>query len=337
VDDNRTGDRSHPTGDRPTTAPDGAPDRHAATTPGPAPAPREYRVEELAEAAGIPVRTLRFYRERRLLPPPRREGRIAWYSEDHLARLRTIAALLDRGHTLGGIAELIAAWENGRSLDGVAEHLGLEGALGMPWSDETPVRLSPQELADYFGEDVSPDNLAASLEIGYIAVDGESVVHVSRRLLDSSAALVREGVPLSAVLAAGRDVREHVDALADLFTQVIKAHVLGPLDALPPGQAHRISESLQRLRPLAKNIVDAEMSLAMDRRVRAEIDAWMREHLDPDEPAAEPAHQVSAAPGHPAPTPDRPGGAPGHPPGGTTDGGPAADPGSSAETGPAPA
>ena len=53
---------------------------------------REYRVEELAEAAGIPVRTLRFYRERRLLPPPRRAGRIAWYSEDHLSRLRTIAA-----------------------------------------------------------------------------------------------------------------------------------------------------------------------------------------------------------------------------------------------------
>jgi DNA-binding transcriptional MerR regulator len=152
---------------------------------------REYRVEELAEAAGIPVRTLRFYRERRLLPPPRREGRIAWYSEDHLARLRTISALLERGHTLGGIAELIAAWEQGRTLDGVAERLGLEGALTSPWSEETPVRLSPQELADYFGEDISPENLTNSLEIGYIAVDGEYVVHVSRRLLDASAALVR--------------------------------------------------------------------------------------------------------------------------------------------------
>src|SRR2546423_832706 len=141
-------------------------------------------MEELAEAAGIPVRTLRFYRERRLLPPPRRDGRIAWYSEDHLARLRTIAALLERGHTLGGIAELIAAWENGRTLDGVAELLGLEGALTSPWYDETPVRLTPQELADYFGEDVSAGNLTAALETGYIAVDGEDVVHVSRRLLD---------------------------------------------------------------------------------------------------------------------------------------------------------
>ncbi len=277
-----------------------------------APGAREYRVEELARAAGIPVRTLRFYRERRLLPPPRRDGRIAWYSEDHLARLRTIAALLERGHTLGGIADLIAAWEKGRTLDGVAELLGLESALATPWSDETPVRLTPQELADYFGADVSPENLTSALEIGYIAVDGENVIHISRRLLDASAALVREGVPLSAVLDAGRQVRAHVDAIADLFTQVVKTHVLGPATAsggrtasgasgVPAASAEEggdataahgggagtapdfaeISQSLQRLRPLAKNIVEAEMSLAMDRRVRAEIDAWMREGAPP--------------------------------------------------------
>lgn len=238
---------------------------------------REYRVEELAEAAGIPVRTLRFYRERRLLPPPRRDGRIAWYSEDHLARLRTIAALLERGHTLGGIAELIAAWEKGRTLDGVAELLGLEGALTTPWSEETPVRLSPEELASYFGQDVSSENLTSALEIGYIAIDGENVVHISRRLLEASAALVREGIPLSAVLATGREVREHVDAIAGLFADVISTHLLGPAPDLSPGDAGRTAEALQRLRPLAKSVVEAEMSLAMDRRLRAEIDAWMRE------------------------------------------------------------
>lgn len=57
---------------------------------------REYRMAELARLAGITVRTLRFYRERKLIPPPRREGRIAWYDDHHLARLRTIAALLEQ-------------------------------------------------------------------------------------------------------------------------------------------------------------------------------------------------------------------------------------------------
>lgn len=254
------------------------------------PGAREYRVEELAEAAGIPVRTLRFYRERRLLPPPRRDGRIAWYSESHLARLRTIAALLERGHTLGGIAELITAWENGRTLNGVAELLGLGGTLAAPWSDETPVVLTPQELADYFGEHASPENLTAALEIGYISVAGESALHTSRRLLDVSAALVHEGVPLAAVLAAGKEVRGHVDAIAELFTQVVKNHVLGPLDDVPPEQAQRISDAMQRLRPLAKDIVDAEMSLAMERRVRIEIDAWLRRQAAAQGPGAGAAH-----------------------------------------------
>ncbi|MGW0391141.1 MerR family transcriptional regulator [Streptomyces sp. NPDC003042] len=210
---------------------------------------REYRTEELAEAAGIPVRTLRFYRERKLLPPPRREGRIAWYDDHHLARLRTIAALLERGHTLGGIAELTTAFESGRDVSQLGE------LLGMGWSQETPVRLTPEALADYFEGEVTPENLAASLDLGYLATDGEEIVHVSRRLLDVSSALVREGVPLAAVLETGRRVREHADAMAALFTELISTHL--PEDALP------------RLRPLAKSVVEAELTMAMDRLLAA--------------------------------------------------------------------
>ncbi|MFI5762089.1 MULTISPECIES: MerR family transcriptional regulator [unclassified Streptomyces] len=206
---------------------------------------REYRTEELAEAAGIPVRTLRFYRERKLLPPPRREGRIAWYDDDHLARLRTIAALLERGHTLGGIAELTVAFENGRDVGQLGE------LLGIGWSEETPVRLTPEALADYFEGEVTPENLAASLDLGYLATDGEEIVHVSRRLLDVSSALVREGVPLSAVLEAGRRVREHADAMAVLFADLISTHIS--------------QEAVPRLRPLAKSVVEAELTMAMDR------------------------------------------------------------------------
>ena len=97
---------------------------------------REYRMEELARLAGITVRTLRFYRERKLIPPPRREGRVAWYDDQHLARLRTITALLERGHTLNGIAELAEAFDSGR---GVGDLLGME----VP-TEETPVRLTPE-------------------------------------------------------------------------------------------------------------------------------------------------------------------------------------------------
>ncbi|WP_432250932.1 MerR family transcriptional regulator [Streptomyces sanyensis] len=207
-------------------------------------------MEELAKEAGITVRTLRFYRERGLIDPPRREGRIAWYDEHHLARLRTITALLERGHTLNGIADLATAFESGRD---VGEALGL-----VEPTEETPVRLTPEALADYFEGQVTPENLANALRLGYLAVDGDEIVHISRRLLDVSAALVREGIPLADVLEAGRRVREHADALAALFLGLLGAR--GGTGTADP----------ERLRPLAKSVVDAELSMAMDRRLHGE-------------------------------------------------------------------
>ena len=207
---------------------------------------REYRMEELARLAGITVRTLRFYRERKLIPPPRREGRIAWYDDHHLARLRTISALLERGHTLTGIAELAEALDQGRD---VADLLGVDDP-----TEEEPVRLTPEELAARFEGHVTPENLAAAMELGYLGTDGDEIVHISRRLLDVSSALAREGIPLAEVLAVAGRVREHADALAELFTDLVLRH--GP------------EEDLQRLRPLARSVVEAELSLALDRRQR---------------------------------------------------------------------
>jgi DNA-binding transcriptional MerR regulator len=206
---------------------------------------REYRMEELARLAGITVRTLRFYRERKLIPPPRREGRIAWYDDHHLARLRTIAALLERGHTLTGIAELAEALDHGRDVADV---------LGVAPTEEEPVRLTPEELAARFEGEVTPENLAAALDLGYLGTDGDEIVHISRRLLDVSSALVREGIPLAEVLAAGKRVREHVDELAEMFTELVLRHAQ--------------EGDLQRLRPLARSVVEAEMSLALDRRLQ---------------------------------------------------------------------
>ncbi|WP_405557634.1 MerR family transcriptional regulator [Streptomyces canus] len=207
---------------------------------------REYRMEELARLAGITVRTLRFYRERKLIPPPRREGRIAWYDDHHLARLRTIAALLERGHTLTGIAELADALEHGRD---VADLVGLDTP-----TEEEPVRLTPEELAARFEGEVTPENLAAAMELGYLGTDGDEIVHISRRLLDVSSALVREGIPLAEVLTAGKHVREHADALAEMFAELVLRHT---------GE-----DDLHRLRPLARSVVEAELSLALDRRLR---------------------------------------------------------------------
>lgn len=231
---------------------------------------QEYRIEDLARAAGIKVRNLRYYQERGLLPPPRREGRIAWYSADHLARLRVIAELLARGHTLNGIGELFDAWEQDSN---VAEVLGLERVMNEAWSQEEPVTMPYTRLEEIYGGQMTEENVRRAVELGYLTVDGESATVVSRRLLEGSLALVREGVPLAAVLETGERLQEQVDAMAGLFVTLVGTHVVGDLGGrtLSAAEINRLSGAIARLRPVAGDVAGAAFARAMERRVGAEF------------------------------------------------------------------
>lgn len=58
--------------------------------------PRELKLTELAEAAGVSPRTVRYYVQRGLLPAPPFKGPDTVYGEDHLLRLKAIRALQAR-------------------------------------------------------------------------------------------------------------------------------------------------------------------------------------------------------------------------------------------------
>src|SRR5687768_12815867 len=66
------------------------------------------RVEELALAAEVSVDTIRYYQKQHLLPPPGRDGRLAFYDDDHLARIARIKELQRRGFTLAVIRRFLA-------------------------------------------------------------------------------------------------------------------------------------------------------------------------------------------------------------------------------------
>jgi DNA-binding transcriptional MerR regulator len=65
---------------------------------------RSYGVEELAERAGVSRRTVRYYVQRGLLPPPLGLGRGDHYTEAHLATLVRIRELQESGVSLDDIA-----------------------------------------------------------------------------------------------------------------------------------------------------------------------------------------------------------------------------------------
>ena len=58
---------------------------------------RRYGIDELADLVGVKRRTVRFYVQRGLLPPPFGVGRGKHYGPEHLARLRAVKALQSGG------------------------------------------------------------------------------------------------------------------------------------------------------------------------------------------------------------------------------------------------
>jgi DNA-binding transcriptional MerR regulator len=247
---------------------------------------REYRVDELARVAGTTVRNVRAYQDRGLLPPPRRQGRVGLYSDAHLARLRLLGQLLERGYTLANIHELLQAWETGQN---VGELLGLEAALAAPWSDDVATTMTAQELADMFGgTPPDPAGIERALEMGVIEMRGDAFFVRRPRLLRAGADLVAAGVPLEAVLTLGQRLRRDIDDVAEGFVELVTTHVFDPLgDAIPAAEVPRLAEIVRRLRPLAGDAVAAELADAMERHVSAQLGESLGRVLASQEPRGE--------------------------------------------------
>jgi DNA-binding transcriptional MerR regulator len=250
---------------------------------------REYLIDHLAQAAGTTVRNVRAYQDRGLLPRADRRGRANVYDDTHLERLRLIAGLLDRGHTLAGIKELLDAWEDGRSLGGV---LGLVAEVTAPWSDERPEYLDHADLVVRFGGVHDPAAVEAAVRLGILEPEPEPAVGPapggteccggaryrvpSPALLDAAARLYALGVPLAASIAHLQEVRADMEHLARRFVHFAAVEVFpryvgsAPLD---DADAARAAEVVRSMRPLARTVVDAELARAMRRAATLLLEA----------------------------------------------------------------
>ena len=100
---------------------------------------RSFRIDDLAREANTTVRNVRAYQDRGLLPAPRRQGRVALYEEEHVARLRSIGALLARGYTLASIKELLDAWRDGRDLGAILGPLATDVPRPLAYAPPEPL------------------------------------------------------------------------------------------------------------------------------------------------------------------------------------------------------
>ncbi|MDT5175291.1 MAG: hypothetical protein QOG37_2542, partial [Mycobacterium sp.] len=139
----------------------------------------EYRIEELARLAGTTTRNIRVYRDRDLLPPPLRVGRIALFNDTHLTRLRLITSMLDRGYTIAHVREMLSAWEEGKNLGDV---LGLETAIVGTWTTEKSQTMSLAEARQLLGDTDAFDRL---VNLHVIRVDGERATITRPKLIEA--------------------------------------------------------------------------------------------------------------------------------------------------------
>jgi DNA-binding transcriptional MerR regulator len=175
----------------------------------------EYRVEELAAAAGVAVDTIRFYQSQRLLPPPARRGRVVWYDDGHLERLRRIRDLKRQRLTLEQIRRVLDRPEQQPLLTALVEE-SRGGQL-----------FTRRELAAAAGV---PEPLILAAEsaglLEPVVLDGEPrFSEADVEMARSGLRILEAGFPMQELLGLATRHRDHVVAMCENAIDLFDAHV----------------------------------------------------------------------------------------------------------------
>lgn len=180
----------------------------------------EYRVEELAAGAGLRVDTLRFYQARGLVPLPERRGRVAIYTDDHLARLQQIRELQREGFSLSQIRRLLAGSAAEPSGDALFAALRQErvGARTLSRAELAAEAGVPEALI----RGAEAAGLLQPVRVGSEERFSESDLEMAR----SGLRILEAGLPLDELLAQAvrhaRNVQEVCDAAIELFDRHVR-------------------------------------------------------------------------------------------------------------------
>ncbi|MET9633760.1 MerR family transcriptional regulator [Lentzea sp. NPDC006480] len=82
-----------------------------------------YTIDELATLVGMSKRNIRAHQSRGLLRAPVRDGRMCYYDDSHVQRLRRIISLQNEGFNLASITAVLGGAAGGRDLSSVTQAL----------------------------------------------------------------------------------------------------------------------------------------------------------------------------------------------------------------------
>ncbi|WP_234787815.1 MerR family transcriptional regulator [Mycolicibacterium novocastrense] len=242
---------------------------HAAVQPHGVGESGEYRTEELARLAGTTTRNIRVYRDRGLLHPPLRVGRIALFNDTHLTRLRLITSLLDRGYNIAHVREMLSAWEEGKD---VGDLLGLESAIAGTWATEKPERMSVVDAKRFVNDDPGFNRM---VDLGLIKLeDGEAVI-VRPKLLEAFNDIRQFGVATDKLIDLHVSIAPLIDQISGILVQAgvdEVLHRINPGAPLPPDtEIAELITMLVRFRTQAVSAVSATLAFSIESTIESVV------------------------------------------------------------------
>jgi DNA-binding transcriptional MerR regulator len=194
---------------------------------------RSYTVEELSRKVGMSPRNIRAHQARKLLPPPVRRGRVAYYDESHVRRLETIKGLQRQGFNLVSIEAMLGTHRTERTGGATLEML-----IGRVESDH-PALLYALTRHGVVGRTddgvvrvVKPRALLGALDLHRIGLPPIAALRLLSELLDSTQSATQHLVEAAGTrllaLRGGTDDADQpalTQALITLLAEVLRISV----------------------------------------------------------------------------------------------------------------
>jgi DNA-binding transcriptional MerR regulator len=238
--------------------------RAAAPARPPSDAQGRLRIDELAQRSGIASGTIRFYQREGLIDGPEREGRVAYYSEDHQRRLERVRALQAQGLPLGLIGDLLEREDAGEDIGG---WLALDSAVFGPGAEPQPVDQAALQRLD-----LSEADLAALEAAGVLRRSSNGELAALPGMIELIGRLLDAGVSRQAIRAGAGSITASLSAVAETMAslgwEAFDAE-RARLASADESAAEETLAKLEHLRSLARRIVSTHFPVLLDEAIRA--------------------------------------------------------------------
>lgn len=196
----------------------------------------EMRIDDLARRAAVPTRTIRYYTQQGLLPSPKLKGRVGYYDDRHVDRLRLIKELQEKRFLpLSVIRSVIRHFEAGADLDTMLAPLDI--VFAPRWDASDGREFTREQLAAEASVDTSVVDAAEDMGFLFPVRKGRE----RRYTLDDvhMLAVAKDWISLGIPKSLGRLYRDSLEQISRMQVRAFNQSVVAPLadEDLSPEQA----------------------------------------------------------------------------------------------------